>query len=238
LNIQEYIQSGAIESYVLGLADEDDVAELQRLKLTHPEVAAAVDAAEKWLLDHARAHAVPAADDIRSNLLHMLKTEATKSDEAPRVYRIRPRNPYKYLAAACVILLLVSAAFNFYFQRKYHRAIDDYALVSNPKVIKVPLLGVKGKEANSATLYWDTRNKYVYLDAGHLAKAPAGRQYQLWALVDGKPVDAGVLENCTGPCPLRTVQQAQAFAITLEKTGGSPTPTLSQMYVLGAVKPI
>lgn len=238
MDIQEYIQSGAIESYVLGLADEEDVAELQLLMRTHPEVAAAVDAAEKWLLDQARAHAVPAAEDIRTNFLHMLKTEATKSDMPPRIYRVRSLARYKYLATACLILLLVSAGFNFYLHRKYHRAIDDYALVSNPAIIKVPLLGVKGKEDNSATLYWDTRDKYVYLDAGHLSKAPEGRQYQLWALVDGKPVDAGVLENCTGPCPLRTVQKAQAFAITLEKTGGSPTPTLSQMYVLGNVKPL
>lgn len=236
MTIQEYIQSGAIESYVLGLADDEDIAELQRLKLAHPEVAAAVAAAEKWLLDHARAHAVPAAADIRANFLRMLQAEATTAAQPARLYRLRPRNTYKYLAAASVILLMLSAGFNFYQHRQYHRAIDDYALVSNPKVLKVALLGVPGKENSSATLYWDTRNKLVYLDPSRLPKAPTGSQYQLWAIVDGKPLDAGVLQDCPGPCPLRTVQEAQAFAITLEKSGGSPTPTLSQMYVLGNVK--
>lgn len=242
MNIQEYIQSGAIESYVLGLADDEDVAELQRLRDVHPEVAAAVEAAEKWLLDHANAHAVAPAEEIRANFLHMLKTEAKMpvTAAAPAtavpVYRLRSSNRYKYLAAASVILLLLSVGYIYYLQRNYDRAVADYALVSNPAVIKVPLKGVAGKETAGATLYWDSKNKNVYLDAARLPKAPAGRQYQLWALVDGKPIDAGVLENCPGVCQLKTIQRAQAFAITLEKAGGSPTPTLTQMYVLGNVK--
>jgi anti-sigma-K factor RskA len=234
LNIQEYIQSGAIESYVLGLADEQDVAELQRLRDQHPEVAAALDAAENWLRDQAFARSVPAAIEIRSNLLDMLKTEGTTPGlSAPR---LRPLRRYKYLAAASVILLLLSGAYIYYLRQNYDRVAANYALVSNPSVIKVALAGVAGKENSSATLYWDSNNKNVYVDAAHLPKAPQGRQYQLWALVDGKPVDAGVLEDCMGICQLKTIQKAQAFAITLEKTGGSPTPDLTQLYVMGNVK--
>ena len=236
MNIQEYIQSGAIESYVLGLADDNDIAELQNLKDRHPEVAAAVAAAENWLLNYARANAVPPAADIRANLLFMLKTDAATDTPENRVYRLRSRNWYKVLSAACVVLLLISAGYNYYLRQKYDRVVADYTLLSSPSVIKVPLLGVAGKENSSATLYWDTNNKNVYLDAAHLPKAPSGKQYQLWALVDGKPLDAGVLENLAGIYQLKTIQKAQAFAITLEKTGGSPTPTLTQMYVLGNVK--
>lgn len=236
MNIQEYIQGGAIESYVLGLADEEDVAELQRLKEIYPEVAAALDAAENWLQDQAFAHAVPAAEDIRENFLRMLKTEATPAASPAPVQRLRSRNIYKVLAAASVILLLTSGVYNYYLHRNYTRAVANYALLSDPSVIKVSLLGVAGKENAGATLYWDSLNKIVYLDAARLPKAPPGKQYQLWALVDGKPVDAGVLEDCAGVCQLKSVQKAQAFAITLEKTGGSVTPTLSQMFVLGNVR--
>lgn len=251
MNIQEYIHGGAIESFVLGLADEQDVAELQRLKELHPEVAAALDAAENWLQEYAYAHAVPPAEEIRAKLLNMLDSEAGEPAEPtpvyrppvyqppvdrPPVYQLRARNRYKALAAASVILLMVSAGYNYYLHRNYAQAVADYALLSNPSVIKVPLLGVAGKENAGATLYWNSHNKLVYLDAARLPKAPSGSQYQLWALVDGKPIDAGVLENCPGVCALKIVQKAQAFAITLEKAGGSPTPTLSQMVVMGNVK--
>ena len=63
-----------------------------------------------------------------------------------------------------------------------------------------------------------------------------GKQYQLWALVDGKPVDAGMVDaNCTTVCKMKNIPKAQAFAITLEKAGGSPSPTMEAMYVFGKV---
>jgi len=34
---------------------------------------------------------------------------------------------------------------------------------------------------------------------------------------------------------MKNIPKAQAFAITLEKKGGSVTPTLSAMYVMGKV---
>jgi anti-sigma-K factor RskA len=236
LNIQDYIQSGAIESYVLGLADDEDAAELRRLKDIHPEVAAAVDAAEKWLHDYAQAHAVPAAEEVREKFLDMLKTKAVPPVSPTSVHRMRRHNGYRYLAAASIALLLVSGTYIYFLHLNYKRALDNYALVSNPSVIKIPLLAVPGKENSRATLYWDTNNKNVYLDAGLLPKAPTGMQYQLWALVDGKPIDAGVVVDSQGLSQLKTIQKAQAFAITLEKAGGSLTPTLSQMYVMGNVK--
>jgi len=32
-----------------------------------------------------------------------------------------------------------------------------------------------------------------------------------------------------------SIADADAFAITLEKKGGSPTPTLNQLYVMGKI---
>jgi anti-sigma-K factor RskA len=65
---------------------------------------------------------------------------------------------------------------------------------------------------------------------------PADKQYQLWALKNGKPIDAGVFEMDTEMHMMPvTIADADAFAITLEKKGGSPAPTLSQLYVMGKI---
>jgi anti-sigma-K factor RskA len=66
-------------------------------------------------------------------------------------------------------------------------------------------------------------------------KIPPGKQYQLWAIVDGKPVDAGMVGDCEGLCKMKVINRAEAFAITLEKEGGSSAPTLTAMYVMGKV---
>jgi anti-sigma-K factor RskA len=64
------------------------------------------------------------------------------------------------------------------------------------------------------------------------------KQYQLWAIVDGKPVDLGMLPNEKQESLLlrmKDVSEPQAFAITIEPKGGSARPTLDQMIVLGKI---
>jgi anti-sigma-K factor RskA len=90
-----------------------------------------------------------------------------------------------------------------------------------------------------ATVYWDTTSKDVYLLVNNLPVPAGDQQYQLWALLDGKPIDVGMIDNESfiGQKKLllrmKNVSGAQAFAITLEKKGGSEKPTMENMYVLG-----
>lgn len=89
-----------------------------------------------------------------------------------------------------------------------------------------------------AVVYWNDVRRVSYLDVVNMPVAPAGKQYQLWAIVDGKPADMGVFDittEGTGLQPVPFVENPQAFAVTLEPAGGSVNPTLDQMYVVGNV---
>lgn len=89
---------------------------------------------------------------------------------------------------------------------------------------------------SKATVLWDTRTKDVYLMVNNLPQPQAGMQYQLWAIVDNQPVDAGMLNMDKGHMmvKMKNIPRAQLFAITLEQEGGSPTPK-GKMYVMGKV---
>ena len=112
-------------------------------------------------------------------------------------------------------------------------------LMKNPLMAIVKMSGVpKSPDPSSmATVYWDTKSKEVYLLVNQLPKPVANKQYQLWAIVDGKPVDVGIFDSVEGLSfvKLKTIQKAEAFAITLEKKGGSATPDMEAMYVMGKV---
>ena len=109
-------------------------------------------------------------------------------------------------------------------------------MMADPAMVIVKMKDPLGKADNLATLLWNSKNKDVFIMPVKLPLPALGKQYQLWALVDGKPVDAGLLNNeCNGACKMKNIPKAQAFAITLEKEGGSPTPTMEAMYVLGNV---
>ena len=108
--------------------------------------------------------------------------------------------------------------------------------------MRVIQLRGNNKAPNSDVLvYWNTRSRQVSVDIKSLPALPANQQYQLWSLVNGKPVDAGVFEaNTTNPHqPLqvmkRAISRADAFAVTVEKRGGSPTPTLSTLLAMTPV---
>ena len=62
-------------------------------------------------------------------------------------------------------------------------------------------------------------------------------QYQLWALVGGKPIDLGVFDkspkDTTDMKEMKSIASAEAFAVTLEPRGGSINPTMNEMMVLG-----
>ena len=63
-------------------------------------------------------------------------------------------------------------------------------------------------------------------------------QYQLWAIIDGKPVDAGVFDgNFSGLHKMKEIAKgAVLFAVTVEPRGGKAAPTMDTMQVKGEVK--
>lgn len=112
------------------------------------------------------------------------------------------------------------------------------ALVKEPGTRVIRLNSTDSTTANLATVYWNAATGQVNLEIDSLTRPAETQQYQLWAIVDGKPVDAGVFDvEDNGKLVQQTQKftKADAFAITLEKRGGSPTPTLTAMVVMGNV---
>ena len=117
---------------------------------------------------------------------------------------------------------------------------EQIAIVSNPELHPVTMKGVQAHPGVQATVYWSSDKRTVYLTSSDLPAPPKGKVYQLWAIVNGTPVDLGLYspgQNSKLPLLMKKAQagKVQAFAITLEKEGGSPTPTMEQMYVMGPV---
>lgn len=107
------------------------------------------------------------------------------------------------------------------------------------KVVK--LAGTKMDPSAKMIVYWHISGRHVMVDNSKMG-LPANdkaHQYQLWALVNGKPVDLGVFDVKADSTRLllqmKEIASAQAFAVTLEKRGGSPAPTMDKMVVMGGV---
>jgi anti-sigma-K factor RskA len=95
-------------------------------------------------------------------------------------------------------------------------------------------------KAPSAVLMvaWSPAKRKVMIDMSSTSMPVNDKdhQYQLWAIVGGKPVDLGVFDadsTSKHMMEMKAVASADAFAVTLERRGGSPTPTMDQMMVIG-----
>ncbi len=114
------------------------------------------------------------------------------------------------------------------------------ALLSQPALKRIELKGNKQAPEGDLFVFWNADTKQVAVTVKSLPVLPTDKQYQLWALVDGKPVDAGVFDagstnSATQPLN-RSIARADAFAVTVEKRGGSPAPTMSTLLAISPVK--
>jgi anti-sigma-K factor RskA len=99
------------------------------------------------------------------------------------------------------------------------------------------MVGTPNSPEALASVYWNQTTKEVYLSLQNMKELSQENQYQLWALIDGKPVDAGVFDgNVAGLIRMKDIPAgAGTFAVTIERRGGVPSPTLSTMQVAGNV---
>ena len=189
--------------------------------------------------------------------LNSVEPKAETQQIETQEIRVEKNKSWKNFAVAATVLFLVSIGANLYWMSNQNEMKNELAVLksdkqsqnlamqnleqklkitSNPNMLKIVLAGVEKHPESNAVVYWDKTSKDVYLTANSLPKAPEGMQYQLWAIADGKPVSAGMYtDDKDAKIALANIPSAQAFAITLEKEGGSEIPTMENMYVMGGV---
>jgi hypothetical protein len=166
---------------------------------------------------------------------------------------------YKYAFAACLALLLASIVAMVSMYNKLQDSNNQIAALQLEKQHFANTVNLKDQEldvfrdasfkilklqgtphAPSAqlTVAWSPVKRKVMIDMSSV-KMPVNdkeHQYQLWALVGKNPVSLGVFDanpDSTDMKQMQSIASADAFAVTLEPRGGSASPTMDQMMVIG-----
>ena len=114
-------------------------------------------------------------------------------------------------------------------------------ITSDPTWTAVKLAGTEIAPQANMIVYWHKKGQHVMVDNTKMTLPvnDVDHQYQLWAMVNGKPVNLGVFDATAEPKKLlismKETADAQAFAVTLEKRGGSVNPTMKKLIALGGV---
>ncbi|MEP1034299.1 anti-sigma factor [Ekhidna sp.] len=268
MNIEEYISSGILEAYVMDQLSSAERTEVENAASEHSEIRYELERIELSMETLAFATAVKPPASVKGELLAQIETQQKVKKEAPVVEMRPESSfgMLRFAAAASIIIALGSAimAFNYWnkwqsaedrlstliaqneqFAENYNQVnqqLDDIqnavAIMNNTAYQRVIMNGTDNSPESQATVYWNEATADVYLNIQNLKELSQNQQYQLWAIIDGKPVDAGVFDpdGSNFLVHMKNIgANAAAFAVTIEPRGGSESPSLETMQVVGNV---
>lgn len=177
-------------------------------------------------------------------------------------------NPWKWVAAACVVVTLGTGFLWISANQRTSELSGDLAALEKEqqqneqvltalKLEQERMTAIQGVLTDQATstiqmdgktmdptakvkIMWSDQSHKAVMMAEAITPPPTDMQYQLWAIVEGKPVSLGMFDydemtNMTEPFDV-AMENVDAFAITMEKRGGSAVPTMENMIVMGEVQ--
>ena len=189
----------------------------------------------------------------------------TLNEDDPQVI-VKRVNVFPVWSIAATILLFVSFGFNIFFFSRLENTEDqfnqlvqnnsllasdfqnttqqlDYAKLRiahflNEDNIHVRMDGLDLSPQSFANVFWNRKTNSVFISVDNLPEPPHDHQYQLWAIKEGQaPIDAGIFDHSLLIQELKVIRgNVAAFAVTLEKEGGSPIATVDKTYVKGFLK--
>ncbi|MBL7860183.1 MAG: anti-sigma factor [Cyclobacteriaceae bacterium] len=263
MNIEEYISSGVLEAYALGELSPQEMAEVNEHLLKYPALREELKRIEETQEELLMKAAIQPPVSGKAKLFKTI--ESTGTVRALPLPDNGKTIRWKYAVAASVVLAMVASYFAFDYRGRWlaseenlseliaqnqqiardynnvHNRLEkiesDLQISNDPSFERIVLKGTAAAPDAMASVFWNAETQEVYLSIRNLKSLARENQYQLWAIVDGKPVDAGVFDvsGTNGLLAMKTIRGASAFAVTIEPRGGRTSPTLETMQVIGEV---
>jgi len=267
-DLKSYLENGILEHYVLGYLSNEERLEVEQNALKYPEIKSEIIEIESALLNYAISNAIEPSKSLRKKVLNALKNSGSEirplyvsSPKFGQFYKYAFAASLALLFISLVLLINLnnkltdsynqiailktgnerfSSQVNFIDEelRDTRNALHFYQNQASYKL--VTLKGSDKAPDASMLIAFNPEQEEVMIDLSSI-KMPSNdedHQYQLWAMVDGKPVDLGVFDSeldSTGMKKMKSVKNVQAFAVTLEIRGGSTNPNMDQMMAIGSI---
>lgn len=260
MNTKEYIESGILELYVFGKLSPQEEREVEKNADQYPDIKEEISNIEIAFEQYALSKGVLPPPGTLTSILRQagqMPTGATSAGSSAIV---------NYLLAGLSAIALLGTYY-FYSQSNEKEAtinqqvakletltedcnqikaeneqlFTQIEILLDPEYRSIPMsaTGKYESSGSGAKVLYNTEEETAWLETRNLPAPPTGKQYQLWAIVNGKPVDMGVfdlgLERDTLLQKVPFIAAAQAFAVTIENAGGVASPTLEEMIVVGNV---
>lgn len=246
-----FLNSGLLEKYLLGETTSAETEMVESYISKYPEVQNAYNTLQFNLEVVAKSNAIEAPKDILNNILDELE------EETPVIKLRTQRTHKKWyrfsVAASVAALLFAGTSYIFYNQNqklskenqvvvdeifdlrgdiaKNNEMLDNVMRqllkLNNPETEKYIITGNERAKDLKTVAYINPKEKTSMIDVVSLPQLPEEQCYQIWAELQGKMVNLGILDKADRK--LRSIpymEDALALSITIEPKGGNTSASL------------
>ena len=242
----------------------EEKTEFEQRSLLYPELKEEMLKVQSALENYITPHSRNPRPELRSRILDKISESSVQSREKTReVHSMNSHSlTYKYLIAASLAALVISTFASWFFYSRWNESEDRYITMlkeknqftQNYNVMKSTfdkiygdlmvmrdrnakiymLMSIDTTKRYQARVYWNKYSHEAFLDMLSMPDPGEGKQFQLWALEKGQPIDAGVFSpgDEEGMHLMKSINSVDTWAVTIEPMGGSPTPHLDQLVLM------
>ena len=248
---QQFLASGLLEQYVLGLTDQEESVEVEKWLRKHPDLQKEVDAMHEALEQYSLAQGIKPPSGLRSKIMRDIEADGSEKllQVEPQVTTSSTQRSWtRYLwpiaaSIALVFALIRNNALGHELRgAKSELAQTQYdceeesrrfqAFLQHSATQKVTLPGVTKGSDVAVVVYWNPEQKLAFLDMSTLPASPnPEKQFQIWADVEGEMINLGLLRQGEPESlqPIAFLNNAESLNITLEPLGGSAHPHVQDL---------
>lgn len=252
--IKHIIESGLMESYLLGECSPEQEQEIDALLENSEELQRYLSELEDGLWAMTETVAVEPPAELKDRIKASLgKTSSRENLERPSANSRALSWTVVALASALIIALLLFVSGwvrNMELSRDKQRVellllqhedhmedlnamIDtmqaQLQLLMNENTRRYPISAQTNNGNLQLMAYWNTKLSSSLLKIVELPEIPEDQCLQMWADVDGKMISVGILANSTGLMPINYLDNAESLNVTVEKAGGAEHPTVANL---------
>lgn len=256
MNKNEFLNSGLVEQYVLGLTDEEETLLVEQYMQRHPDIKLQIKAMQSGLIQYAQAY-------TRDVLQGGDPTNATKVPVFGKSSSTLS-GPFKVVTVLAIALLFIWGLSYLRNSEQGGRLIasalppllsshtggDSTAvyrngavletklhagdLLEHPATLPVVLKGTARYPTCQGIIYYNDLTRQCFLQLQKFPAAPEFKQLQVWADVNGSFHHAGFIKNQLNHFQeLKFIDRAIAFNISLPAEEALGIPELNEIFASG-----
>lgn len=242
--IKQFLDSDLLENYLLGTTSTEETLQVERYIAMYPEVRDTYVELQENLEMFAKLHAIKAPEALKGKILGRIRKE-----------NMARKNFYRFaIAASFAVLMSTGASYFFWDQNQglqeentiVSNKIDDleetmraqledvrnqFIVLQNPETKKFNVKGNKKAEELKAVAYVNPVKKLSYINVSKLPNLPENQCYQMWAEVNGKMVNLGIIKEADSQEKLLALPYSDNTVgyITIGPKGGNQSPTVENI---------